>query len=264
MIFFAAPAARGAADVSYALASDLYAMGDWPAARREALRALAARPSHDAALLLAADCALRLDPRSEAPRRVLDHLAAAAADPALRARSAYLAGRAHWANRDLPAAWSAYALAFRSAADRELFLRSGCALFLLRRIDDRLGAGDPALLQQLASCRNLWTFELRDEVRVDPAARREKSAGPAGWMVGFYRAQIRPAIGHRCSLDPNCSEYFMQASRAHGWLGVPLIGDRLVREPGVVQAAERPVERRGLIRYRDPLVDHTRWLKREP
>ncbi len=263
MIFFAPAPSRAAADAGYTLASDLYEMGDWVRARREALRALAAQPAHEAALLLAADCALRLDPRSESARRILDHLAAEAADPDARAQAAYLAGRAHWANRDLPAAWSAYARAFRGAPDRGLFIRGGCALFLLRRLDPTLGSDDPALLQQLASCRNLWRFELRDEVRVDPTPAREKRAGPAEWIVGFYRAQIRPAIGHRCSLDPHCSEYFLQASRAHGSLGVPLVGDRLVREPGVVQAADEPVVRRGVTTYRDPLSEHTDWMKDE-
>lgn len=267
MIFFAgAPGAVNAAPPSppLALAGELYAEGNWIAARREALRALTADPSNDTALLLAADAALALDPRSTASLRVLEHLSTNAAAPAIRSRAAYRAGQAYWAAGDRRGAWTAYARAFQQAEEREAFLRSGCAMFLLRREDHTLGADDPVLLQQLATCRDLWNFELRDEVRVKPLSERTHATPqPAGWIVSFYRSQIRPAIGHRCSLDPHCSEYFLQASRAEGWLGVPLIADRLVREPGVVQAAEQPIERRGAILYRDPLSDHTFWLNHE-
>jgi putative component of membrane protein insertase Oxa1/YidC/SpoIIIJ protein YidD len=141
-------------------------------------------------------------------------------------------------------------------------VRSGCALFLLRRDDAQLGADQPALLSQLATCRDLWSFELRDEVRPGPPARNAKWTGrPGAWIVSFYRRQIGPAIGHRCSLQPSCSAYFLEASQQHGLLGVPLIADRLVREPGVVSAAERPVDVNGSVRYADPLTDHVRTAK---
>ena len=246
------------------LAAELAGEGDWVAARREALRVLASNPGHDPALLLAADAALRVDPANAAALRTLEHLSMCAVDPALKSRAAYRAGQTHWAAGDRPAAWAAYARAFQQPEDRAAFLRSGCALFLLRREDETLGADDPALLQQLATCRNLWTFELRDEVRVQPLEQASRAtAKPAEWIVSFYRAQIGPAIGHRCSLEPSCSAYFLEASRAHGPLGVPMIADRLVREPGVVQAAEHPVDVNGTPHFRDPLAAHTFWMDDE-
>ncbi|HMP76667.1 MAG TPA: membrane protein insertion efficiency factor YidD [Kiritimatiellia bacterium] len=263
MIFLFCAVHSGAASAAWALALELAEEGDWTGARREALRVLAEQPEDDAALLLAADCALQLDPRAESARRVVEHLSMQSSNDALRARAAYRAGRAHWAAGDRRAAWTAYARAFQQAEDRALFLRSGCAMFLLRREDESLGAEDPALLQQLASCRNLWNFELRDEVRVRPPGAKTISANPATWVVGFYRTQVRPAIGHRCSLKPSCSEYFLQASRAHGVLGVPLLGDRLVREPDVVKYAEDPVESGGRTYHRDPLENHTYWMRDE-
>lgn len=247
-----------------ALAAELAGEGDWASARREALRVLAANPEHDPALLLAADAALHLDPAHAAALGTLEHLSMHAADPALKSRAAYRAGQIHWQLGDRRAAWTAYARAFQQPEDRAAFLRSGCALFLLRREDESLGADDPALLQQLATCRNLWTFSLRDEVRATPRADRvDGGAKPAEWIVSFYRAQIGPAIGHRCSLEPSCSAYFLEASRAHGPLGVPLIGDRLVREPDVVKYAEDPIERNGRTLYRDPLDRHTDWMRDE-
>ncbi len=258
LFFFALVCLPASADIRLAL--ELVEQGDLLAARREATRAVQMNPGDDRALLLAAEIALSMRPDDEAARRVAVHLSENVGDTGVRARAAYLAGRSAWTIGDRGQAWRYFSAAFRSAEDRDLFLRSGCALFLLRREDARLGEKDVALLQQLASCRNLWTFELRDEVR--PATKATPRGGPATWMVGFYRAQIGPAIGHRCVLDPSCSEYFLQASRAHGWVGMPMIGDRLVREPGVVQAAEEPVERNGMIRFRDPVENHTFWFRK--
>lgn len=257
MLFFFASASAATASALH-LALELAAQGDTRAARTEALRAVHADPDDTGALLLAIELTFELNPLDLAARQVAIHIADTSESSELRARAAYLAGQSFWRAKDLESAWSRFAAAFRSAESRELFLCSGCALFLLRREQNRLGLDDPPLLQQLESCRNLWTSALQAEVR--PQSSKRTRGGPAAWIVSFYRAQIGPAIGHRCSLDPSCSEYFLQASRRHGWMGIPLIGDRLVREPGVVQAAEEPVERRGMIRFRDPVEAHTYWF----
>jgi putative component of membrane protein insertase Oxa1/YidC/SpoIIIJ protein YidD len=72
---------------------------------------------------------------------------------------------------------------------------------------------------------------------------------------------IRPVIGNRCSLDPHCSEYFRQASLAHGLLGFPILADRFIREPSVVQAAT-PIPVQEGVRYEDSLSDHDEWMKK--
>lgn len=241
------------------LALELMAEGNWMGVRREALRSLAAHPDHEQALLLAALAQRRVQPQQADAGRVLAHLAETSTDAGIRAVAGYEYGRSCWATGDLAGAWSALARVFQQTTDRDLFLHSGCGLFLLRQQDAALGEGQTALLAQLATCRDLWSWELRDEVRVnkrDPASRL--TAKPGEWIVRFYRTQIGPAIGHRCSLSPSCSAYFLEASRAHGLAGVPLIADRLVREPGVVAAAEQPQVVGEEIRYRDPLADHVR------
>ena len=248
-----------AAGQSLDLAADLIAEGHWVGARREALRVLIEQPNNERALLLAAQAQRHVDPARTNAVIVLDHLAQEAGDAEVRAQAGYEVGRARWAEGDLSAAWATYARVFQSAGERELFLRSGCALFLLRQQQSDLGADNPALLTQLASCRNLWSWELRDEVRVGgPGERTRLTAKPGEWIVRFYRTQIGPAIGHRCSLHPSCSSYFLEASRAHGLLGVPLIADRLVREPGVVAAGQHPIRRGEETRFHDPLQDHVR------
>lgn len=264
LFLFLAVAARGG---SLELATELMSEGNWTGARREALRELAFHPDDERALLLAATAGLRLAAADHnvdetSALVVLAHLAKEATGREVRLMAGYEVGRARWAQGDPAGAWQAYADVFQQASDRETLLRSGCALFLLRRENELLGTDQPALLSQLATCRNLWSFELRDEVRVGKVEEKSKlSARPGEWIVAFYRSQIGPAIGHRCSLQPSCSTYFLEASRKHGLLGVPLIADRLVREPGVVSSAERPVDVNGSVRYADPLSDHVRSAK---
>jgi len=90
---------------------------------------------------------------------------------------------------------------------------------------------------------------------------RESVAYPAQAFISLYRTQISPAIGARCSLEPSCSEYFVQAVKKHGLLGVPLIADRFVREPDVLKAkAKTVVMTDGRVRFADPVSDHDFWM----
>ncbi|MFH0920537.1 MAG: membrane protein insertion efficiency factor YidD [Fibrobacterota bacterium] len=84
---------------------------------------------------------------------------------------------------------------------------------------------------------------------------------PGEWIVFSYRGLIRPAIGSRCSLTPGCSEYFLQASRKHGLLAIPMAADRLIREPSVVLNHEHEVIVGHDIRIADPLSDHDQWIE---
>jgi len=80
---------------------------------------------------------------------------------------------------------------------------------------------------------------------------------PVRLMVGFYRTFIGPALGHRCILEPSCSQYSLQAAQERGWLGLPMTADRLIREPSVVAARERLVtDAQGSVRIADPVSDH--------
>ena len=143
-----------------------------------------------------------------------------------------------------------------------LFWRAGCTLYFRMKADRTLRRDRPALWQSLQSCRDAWPLEVWQECRPHKRSGPSLAALPGRWVVQFYRAQIGPAIGSRCDLQPSCSEYFLQAGRAHGLLGVPLIADRFVREPSVVAAAEQPVTLPGgRIRYADPVSDHDEWLK---
>ena len=86
-------------------------------------------------------------------------------------------------------------------------------------------------------------------------------ARPALWIIGFYQSQISPAIGSRCSLHPSCSKYAVDAMKQHGAIGIAIAGDRMVREPDVVEAKARPIVISHQIKYADPISDHSFWMK---
>jgi len=94
-----------------------------------------------------------------------------------------------------------------------------------------------------------------------PSRTRSLLTAPFRWAIFFYRGQIAPALGRRCSLHPSCSEFTLQAMRKHGLLAIPMYADRAVREPAVVAEAGAPVLVGGRRRYADPLEDHDWWIR---
>ncbi len=80
-------------------------------------------------------------------------------------------------------------------------------------------------------------------------------------FIRFYRSQISPAIGERCTLVPSCSEYFNQAWCKHGLIAVPMVADRFFREPDVNKHKHQPIIINNTIRYGDPVSDHDFWMK---
>jgi putative component of membrane protein insertase Oxa1/YidC/SpoIIIJ protein YidD len=239
------------------LAAELFAEGRWQECSRECARARLAEPALYAPRVLGAIAQLRLHPGHGAALRELEALAGAVTND-LAALAAFEAGRARWLQGAVTNAFRGTRTAFRLAVQSELSARSGCLLSEILRQFPNLGKNDAALFQTLETCRPLWTPEvIRDALGAPPAA----GSLSVRWIVALYRAQISPALGARCSLTPSCSEYFRQAGRTHGLLAFPLVADRLVREPGVVQAAEHPVQAGEHVRYTDPLAEHDYWLR---
>lgn len=257
-IFFLFSAASWAGS-SLDLATALFDDGQWAACRRECTRVLVENPDDETARLMKAISALRENFGVEDALASMKELAGSAADPEIRALAGYESGRHFWRGGAFLSAWEMYKIAFDNTRSPRLYLESGYALDRLSREDDRLIVGDAALLNQLKTMKPFWTADIRSAAKPDA----QGGGGPGAWVVAFYRHQIRPAIGQRCSLYPSCSEYYLQANHAHGWLSVPMLADRLVREPGVVSRGEQPVEVGTHTRYADPLGDHTFWLRDE-
>ena len=94
--------------------------------------------------------------------------------------------------------------------------------------------------------------------RVKP--RHGPGAAFARAVVRFYRGFIASAIGARCVLEPSCSQYFLEASRKHGILGIPMIADRFVREPPESHSDRLIRTKSGQWRHHDPVEDHDWWF----
>ena len=245
-----------------ALAVDLFADAEWTDCRTECMRALAANPDEGVAALLKAVCDLRLGyPGTNELSTVLAR--SEAIDPALVNMARYELARFLWQHGPPDVAFGHMTDVFTTTRDRDLLARAGCTLSLMLREHGRLLKPDAALRPQLEACYRLWTRSVREECRL-PDGRQPHApvhARPAQWMINFYRAQIGPAIGDRCSLHPSCSRYALEALHRHGLLGLAIYADRCVREPDVIRARESPVAFDGVRRYADPLSNHDWWLQ---
>ena len=126
------------------------------------------------------------------------------------------------------------------------------------------GALDPDTLRAQAGFR----VETPDtaSVREAPAGASRRRTSLTGWpavaVIRFYQTQIRTALGRRCSMQPSCSAYALEACRRYGFVGVAMAADRLVREPDHVSRHRNPVSVQGETRFADPVDDHTFWFRR--
>jgi len=268
------------------LAEELLVEADYPAASLEARRvALEARDPFvraKASLVRALADLRRADAAPGAGEEALAALerlwqgydgglsAAEAADfGELRAFAACELGRARMARaKGSPDALPPLEHAFLRTRNPALFRLAGCSLDFLFSENPDLADEKPDLARQVAFSLSAWPPSVRE--LADPRALRRRTRPslvdwPARAFIAFYRTQIGPAIGNRCSLEPSCSEYFLRACKKHGLLGVPLIGDRFIRESAVTQAAEVTVERAdGSVRIADPVSDHDFWFASSP
>ena len=258
LFFITSPAATLASELQ--LATDLFAGGQWADCHRECLRQLAETPGDETAMLLSTASQLGLTNESPQVLAALRSLSTSAESRNVRAMAAFELGRAEWIRRDGAAAFVFLSQAYSEAGDLELSLRVGCSLDLLRKDFPNLGKKNYAFFQTLEASRALWTPEVIKECSVNPKSDRGFLSKPGEWVVAFYRAQMRSALGPRCPLLPSCSEYFLLASEKHGLLALPMIADRFTREPSVMKSAERPIPVGEHIRFYDPLSDHDGWM----
>lgn len=245
------------------LATDLFEQGEWELCRRECRRALLENTEpRERFQLLEAMCLMR---ENEAPQPVVDILSSLVAsnvNTETTAVAAYELGRLQWKLDESEAAFDSLALSFNSTTNEALRLRSSCSMFLLLKEYPKLkGSREDPILQYMAF-KGRWKKELFHEcARPDPSGREPKSPN---WLIRFYRSQISPAIGDRCTLEPSCSEYYNQAHEKHGILGIPIVIDRFIREPEVNAQKKDPVlMESGQIRYRDPVENHDFWMKKK-
>lgn len=244
------------------LAAALYAEGDWHGARAEGIRALAHDPDAVLPAMITALSALRIDPGNTEAAEELRGLARHAEEASIRTRSSYELGRIQWAAGDLQSAYDSLKEAFSQAEKQKLFLQSAHSLdVLLLRHPDVAGEGDP-VRSQVRTVRPLITPAIREASAAPARDRGGRFDQVARRFVRFYQTQISPAIGARCSMQPSCSSYCLEASHTYGLAAIPMIADRLIRETDHVNYRINPVEVNGVEKYYDPPSHHTFWFRR--
>lgn len=245
-----------------ALATDLFDKGEWELCRRECRRALLAdTPPIERFRLLHAMSAVRSGMGAPEAALLFEAIITAGSDLQVTSIASYELGRLQWQLDQSEKALKSFFFAFNNTTNKALFLRSSCSLFLLFKEHPELKNGNESLISQINTSRDQWYGDLFKEcAKPDPA--KTKPSAP-NWVIRFYRSQVSPAIGDRCTLEPSCSEYFHQASCKHGFKSIPMIADRFFREPEVSnQKADPVIMKNGEIRYRDPVENHDFWMKK--
>lgn len=242
------------------LAWDLYEEGNWTACAVEATRILRGDPASETARFLLHASAARATPTREACSNLLA-LSRTATCPEIRSLAAAASARMLLHGPDPASAWEPAVQAFLSTRNPDAFLQ-GLAIMQYLARHNRTAIRMPAdLEQQYLTCQPLLRHLTDDPrpPRPESIARRIGTA-PGRLTVAFYRRCIRPALGERCTLSPSCSEYFLQATGKHGLMAIPMLADRLVREPSVVATARYPLAKERRIVYHDPVEHHDFWL----
>lgn len=255
----------GSCQVELLLAADLMEEGSWEAASDESQRVLLHDPDNPVARLMGYVANARLGRHLASTVDGLEDLVAHAGSRTVRALAAYEAARLRITAGDWARAYEWLKLVFLDSPTPALFLRSGCTLDLLGREHPELEAGNMNLRVQLLTCEQLWDAPLRRQCALSrPVVRKGLFSLPGRAIVSFYRSCISPALGARCSLEPSCSQLFLEASRKHGLMGFPILADRLIREPSVVAAAHHTVQVGSRRLIADPLSDHDFWMSSKP
>lgn len=241
------------------LGTRLFEEGRYPSARTELLREKTQNPDSAELQVLFYICELELG-RSDSARKGLEILLARSEEPSEPAAlAAYHLGCLDWDQGHVTNAAVRLIQSLQATHNPELFHQSAATLDALKWAHPKAVRPflSSSLQATLDASRPQWTPEIRRLAKRD---EHEQKPGllslPGRWIVAVYRTQISCAIGQRCSLYPSCSEYFLQASKERGLLGIPMLADRLVREPGVVSAGEHPVIQNKTLRFADPIHDH--------
>ena len=97
-----------------------------------------------------------------------------------------------------------------------------------------------------------------------PSSHSHKTVvmSPFLFLVRCYQHQISPAASP-CPLYPSCSAYAVEAIKKHGLLGIPMTGDRLIREASAIRNKQQPAIINGRLKIQDPLTDHDLWMKHQ-
>jgi putative component of membrane protein insertase Oxa1/YidC/SpoIIIJ protein YidD len=248
------------------LAEQFYQEEDWSTCIQESQRVLCQSPSNENALLLYDLASLRAGQTNlHVHLSSLTSLARHAQSLEVRAMAANEAAWILARQRRFQEAWPLAEQAFLSTTSTPLFLSSGALLQEILTRQPKLVTPSDSIRMQMETCAQLfYNAPIPPESVVPNTTHTSLLSLPGQWIVSFYRGAIRPALGARCSMKPHCSEYFLLATRKHKLLAIPMIADRLVREPSVVSAGLHALQESGTTVYEDPVENHDFWMTSRP
>lgn len=240
------------------LATDLFQEENWGQCEVECTRMLLENPSQPAIVLLKAVSAIRQG--KDAKPKLQQLINNTDTPDEVSDMAHYELARELWRQGTTNNVIQNLTHVFYKTKSRPLFLRAGCSLALFLRQYPEASQGLDNLQLQLSSSRGMWSTEVKTECRMQDTSTSDHTMNPGLWMISFYRAQIRPLLGRRCSLTPSCSEYARQAFQKHWLLGFAIYGDRAIREPSIVQDQSKAVKKRHSLLFSDPLQEHDWWF----
>ena len=238
------------------LPQELLDEGRFSEARMESLRSLSANPEDYSSLLVSLKAGIRLG--LDKIDGLKDLAANEKASQELRCEAHFELASIFSSRNEPGQALDHYVACFNKTSSSELFASATRKANGLLNDNPELEASHMELVSIIRTSAASWP---RRQASGRKSASPPILSLPALWAITFYKTQINPAIGTRCSLVPSCSQYAVKALRAHGFIGLAITGDRMVREPDVVAAKEKPLIINGQIKYADQLEDHTSWIK---
>jgi putative component of membrane protein insertase Oxa1/YidC/SpoIIIJ protein YidD len=260
------PATIGAAET---LATQLFSESNWKQCATECSRTILKirEDSTNQTAVILKMRLMRAVCRQNLGQNCIDELIAISKAPNVPsevcAMADYELGRAMWMANDQTNALNHLKSAFVQAPTVDIYRHAGATLFLLLRESPSIAESSPELKTLLHTSSRSWDSHLLAECQRPDNKKAVISSAPARWIVRFYQTQISPAIGSRCSLNPSCSHYSMEALRKHGLIvGIGATADRLIREPSVVASRENPVIIAGHRKFSDPLSKHDWWMRK--
>lgn len=83
------------------------------------------------------------------------------------------------------------------------------------------------------------------------------------FFIRFYQRWITPANGPTCNFYPTCSAYALEALGQHGFWGIPMGAERIMRDHSQIHLYPL-IQVHGTTRLYDPVEAHAPGERRKP
>lgn len=239
------------------LPESLFEDQQWRLCKSECIRLLKQQPANYNVQLLLLKSEAKLGSRTT--NKLVAFLENPAIDEELKSEAAFLLADIYLLNNKPSMALDSLKHCFNHTKSGRLFASATQEANRIMNRNPELEKSHPELIEIIRTASKTWPRTTKQKT----AASNSFLAKPALWVIALYRSQISPALGARCSLHPSCSAYAVESLKKHGGTGIALAGDRMIREPDVVELKATPVAIGNVIKYADPVTDHDFWHEKD-